>query len=584
MLQRIYILVFLLIPLFSFSQNATLSGSVFEESTKIPLIGATIVVQGTSNGTTSDFDGNFSLPNVKVGDVLEISYLGFLTQSTSVQNFNEIIIFMEEDAASLEQVLIIGYGAQKRKEITGAVAVIGKQTIEDLKPQRIEQAIQGQVAGVQITSNSGAPGSGLNINIRGISTNGDNRPLILLDGSRIEDLSVVNPADIESINILKDATAGIYGVQAANGVIIITSKKGKLGSGLKVDFSSYYGIQETTRQIPVLNATEYGLLINEARANGGQSPLFTDIGSLGQGTNWQDAVFEAAPVFNAAVTVGGGGQKSRYTFGASYLTQDGIVGGDKANFERITARAAYNVDIVKDLKFDASLLYTGTVRSGVLENTIGSVLYNALNNAPTFSIRDATGAFSLAEGLGNEVINPLAQLENTYNEGTVDRISGSFGVSYRFLENFKIETRFQANYADVDGFSFSPTAFYGSGKVFNIERNSVVESKSIFKDYIFDAFATYEKTFKEDHNVTLLLGNSISQTVGSFSGFTGFDIENNSVANASISQATDVVNNFPNGNASFDSRLLSYFTRLQYDYKGKYLFSGLARRDGSTKF
>ena len=191
MLQRIYILVFLLIPLFSFSQNATLSGSVFEESTKIPLIGATIVVQGTSNGTTSDFDGNFSLPNVKVGDVLEISYLGFLTQSTSVQNFNEIIIFMEEDAASLEQVLIIGYGAQKRKEITGAVAVIGKQTIEDLKPQRIEQAIQGQVAGVQITSNSGAPGSGLNINIRGISTNGDNRPLILLDGSRIEDLSVV---------------------------------------------------------------------------------------------------------------------------------------------------------------------------------------------------------------------------------------------------------------------------------------------------------------------------------------------------------------------------------------------------------
>ena len=583
-MQRIYFLAFLLIPLLSFSQNSSLSGTIIDESTNIPLIGATIIVQGTNNGVTSDFDGNFTINNVKVGDVIEVSFLGFVTQSISIKDFNSKVILMEEDAASLEQVLVIGYGSQKRKEITGAVAVIGKQTIEDLKPQRIEQAIQGQVAGVQITSNSGAPGSGLNINIRGISTNGDNRPLILLDGSRIEDLSVVNPADIESINVLKDATAGIYGVQAANGVIIITSKKGQRGSGLKVDFSSYYGIQETTRKIPVLNATEYGLLVNEARANGGQGPLFTNIASLGQGTDWQDEVFEAAPVFNAAVTVGGGGEKSRYTFGASYLTQDGIVGGDKANFERITARVGYNVDILDNLKFNSSMLYTGTVRSGVLENTIGSILYNALNNAPTFAIRDEAGAFTLAEGLGNEVINPLAQLENTYNEGTVDRISGSFGLSYDFLEHFKVETRFQANYADVDGFSFSPTAFYGSGKVFNIARSSVVESKSIFKDYIFDAFATYQRTFKENHNLTVLLGNSISQTVGSFSGFTGFDIENNSVANASISQANDVVNNFPNGNASFDSRLLSYFTRVQYDYKGKYLFSGLARRDGSTKF
>lgn len=584
MMRSIYILAFLLIPLISFSQNSSISGSIFEENTKLPLIGATILVEGTNNGVTSDFDGNFALPNVAIGDVLEISYLGFVTQSITIKDFNTLIIFMEEDAASLEQVLVIGYGAQKIKEVTGAVAVIGKQTIEDLKPQRIEQAIQGQVAGVQITSNSGAPGSGLNINIRGISTNGDNRPLILLDGSRIEDLSVINPADIESINVLKDATAGIYGVQAANGVIIITSKKGKAGSGLEVDFSSYYGIQETTRKIPVLNATEYGLLINEARANGGQGPLFTDIGSLGQGTDWQNQVFESAPVFNAAVTVGGGGRKSRYSFGASYLTQDGIVGGDKANFERITARVGYNVDILEGLKFNTSMLYTGTVRSGILENAIGSVLYNALNNAPTFGVRDAAGAFTLAEGLGNEVINPLAQLENTYNEGVVDRISGSFGLSYNFLEHFKVETRFQANYADVDGFSFSPTAFYGSGKVFNIARSSVVESKSIFKDYIFDAFATYQQTFDEDHKVTVLLGNSISQTVGTFSGFTGFDIADNSVTNASIDQANDVVNNFPNGNASFDSRLLSYFTRVQYDYKGKYLFSGLARRDGSTKF
>ncbi len=581
---RNFLIALILLPLLGYAQQNSVSGIVLEKSTNQPLIGATVLVKGTTNGVTTDFDGRFTLNNVAVGEAITISYVGFLTQTIVLENLKEKTIVMVEDATSLEQVVVIGYGAKKKKEITGAVAVIGEQTIEDLKPQRIEQAIQGQVAGVQITSNSGAPGAGLNINIRGISTNGDNRPLILLDGARIEDLSVINPADIESINVLKDATAGIYGVQAANGVIIITSKKGTLNSGLKVDFSTYYGIQQTTRKIPVLNATEYGLLVNEARANGGQAPLFTNIASLGQGTDWQDQVFENAPIFNAAVTVGGGGRKSRYSFGASYLTQDGIVGGDKATFDRITARASYNVDILDNLKFNSSMLYSGTEGSGILENTIGSVLYNALNNAPTFSVRDATGAFTLAEGLGNEVINPLAQLANTYNQNNVDRITGSFGIGYEFLDHFKVESRFQANYADVDGFAFSPIAFYGSGKVFNIARSAVVESKNIFKDYIFDTFATYQNTFNDDHNLTVLFGNTIQQTVGSFSGFTGFDITDNLVQNASISQANDVVNNFPNGNAAFDSRLLSYYTRVQYDFQGKYLFSGLARRDGSTKF
>lgn len=581
---RNFLIALILLPLLGYAQQNSVSGIVLEKSTNQPLIGATVLVKGTTNGVTTDFDGRFTLNNVAVGEAITISYVGFLTQTIVLENLKEKTIVMVEDATSLEQVVVIGYGAKKKKEITGAVAVIGEQTIEDLKPQRIEQAIQGQVAGVQITSNSGAPGAGLNINIRGISTNGDNRPLILLDGARIEDLSVINPADIESINVLKDATAGIYGVQAANGVIIITSKKGRLNSGLKVDFSTYYGIQQTTRKIPVLNATEYGLLVNEARANGGQAPLFTNIASLGQGTDWQDQVFENAPIFNATVTVGGGGRKSRYSFGASYLTQEGIVGGDKATFDRITARASYNVDILDNLKFNSSMLYSGTEGSGILENTIGSVLYNALNNAPTFSVRDATGAFTLAEGLGNEVINPLAQLANTYNQNNVDRITGSFGISYEFLDHFKVESRFQANYADVDGFAFSPIAFYGSGKVFNIARSAVVESKNIFKDYIFDTFATYQNTFNDDHNLTVLFGNTIQQTVGSFSGFTGFDITDNLVQNASISQANDVVNNFPNGNAAFDSRLLSYYTRVQYDFQGKYLFSGLARRDGSTKF
>ena len=569
---------------FSFAQNSQLTGTVIDGTTNLPLVGATIFQKGTTNGTTSDFDGNFTLSNISEGDTVVISYLGFTTQEKIIADFSPITIVLQEDAAALDEVVIVGYGTQRKKEITGAVSVISAETIEDLKPVRIEQAIQGQVSGVQITSGSGAPGAGLNINIRGISTNGDNRPLILLDGNVIEDLSVVNPSTIESINVLKDATAGIYGVRAANGVILITTKNGSYNSDIKFDFKSYYGFQETTRQIPVLNATEYALLVNEARTNGGQAPLFTNISELGRGTDWQGEVFETAPIYNADLTISGGTENSRTSFTVGYLSQDGIVGGDKSNFNRFNTNLAYDLKFLKNFKFSSSVIYSGTERRSLLENAIGSVLYNALNNAPTFEIRDENGDFTLAEGLGNEVINPLAQIENTSNRTRVRRLSGSFGLNYSFLEHFEIESRIQANYSEVLGFGFSPVAFYGSGKVFNIERNSVTESQNIFRDYTFDTFATYSNSFAEKHNLNVTLGTSIFQTTGRFNSSTGFDIPGNSADFASIENASDVMDNFINGGDSFDARLLSYFARVQYDFKGKYLLSGVVRRDGSTKF
>lgn len=582
-------LICLSLFLFSFipahSQADTVSGTVYEKSTNLPLIGASIVVQGTSNGVSSDFDGAFTITNVSEGSVLVISYLGYITQEIVVKDAQPITIYLESDAQSLEQVIVVGYGTQTRKEITGAVSVIGEQAIEDLKPQRIEQAIQGQVAGVQVTSGSGSPGSGLNINIRGVSTNGDNRPLILLDGSVIEDLSVVNPSDIESINILKDATAGIYGVRAANGVIIITTKNGKKESPLKFSVNAYAGYQQTTRKLPVLNATEYGLLVNEARTNGGQSPLFANVSSLGQGTDWQDEVFDTAPISNTDLTISGGGKKSRYALAASYLSQDGIVGAKKSNFERATARLRYSVDVLDNLKFDASTIYTYTKRSTIAENGIGSILFNALNNAPTFGVRDEDGAFTLSPGLGAEVINPVAQISNTFNETLVNKITGSFGLTYSFLDHFEVQSRFQANYADVDILVFNPVVDYGNEKVFTNLISTVNDDEQIFKDYTFDAFAKYKNTFAENHNVTALVGTSVFQTVGDFFSFVGINIPDNNFDNANLQAAEIVRDNFINRtNRVFDQRLLSYFTRVQYDYEGKYLFSGLLRRDGSTNF
>ncbi|MGB5821275.1 MAG: TonB-dependent receptor [Saonia sp.] len=582
-----YILFFamsLCLSAFSVAQELTISGTVKDASFNEPMPGVSIFVKNTTNGTTSDFDGNFSITNVSVGDIIVFSYLGFVKQEITVTNADPINIIMQEDVSALDEVVVVGYGTQTKKEITGAVSVVGSETIEELNPTRIEQALQGQVAGVQITAESGSPGSASNIRIRGISTNGDNRPLILVDGNVIEDLSVLNPGDIESINVLKDATAGIYGVRAANGVILITTKTGKLNTELKFSYDAFGGVQETSRQIPVLNATEYALLVNEAFAAGGQPNPFPNLSGLGTGTDWQEEVFQRAPVFNHNLTVSGGSEKSTYSFGVSLLTQDGIVGGDKANFKRYTTRGNFNTNILENLRLTTNFIYTGTDRRTLPENSLGSVLFNALNNAPTFSVEDANGDFTLAEGLGNEVINPLAQIANTFNEADVSRISGKVGLNYQFLENFTAESSIQFNYAEVDERRFSPSVFFGSGKVFNVERNFVAEDKDIFKDYTFDAFVNYDRTFGEDHNLKVTLGTSVFQTRGQDGGSTGFDVPDNDFNNAFLSQASDVRNDFIDTSGKFDARLLSYFTRLQYNYKGKYLFSGVIRRDGSTAF
>lgn len=565
------------------AQSYEIKGTV-ADTNGTPLPGVTIIVKNTTKGVSTDFDGNFTISNVNNGETLVFSFMGYQTKEHLVVNSNFIAITLTEDTQTLDEVVVVGYGTQTKKEITGAVSVVDSKTIEKLNPVRIESALQGQVSGVSITSQSGSPGSASNIRIRGITTNGNNNPLILVDGNVVEDLSVINPNDIASINVLKDATAGIYGVRAANGVILITTKSGYKNTDLKFELDTYTGMQETSRKIPMLNATEYAALANEAFAVGGDEIPFANWQTLGKGTNWQNEIFQTAPISNINFNVSGGGEKSSYSMGTSYLTQDGIVGGEAANFNRFTTRLNYNVDILDNFKLSTSVIYTNTNKKNLSENALGSVLFNALNMSPVLTIRDENGDFTLAEGLGNEVINPVAQIAGTFNDTQVDKISGTAGLNYTFLENFSAESRFQFNYAEVAGRSFSPEAFYGSGKVFNVTRNSVNEYTNIYRDYTFDNFITYTKSFNDTHNLKALLGMSVFKTAGNFSGFTGFEIPGNSYNEAFIKNATDVVDNYLNGGDKFDGRLLSYFSRVQYDYKGKYLLSAVIRRDGSTRF
>ena len=596
--KQVTLFLLVLIGFCASAQTIKTTGIVKDAISGDVLPGVSIIIKGSNNGTQTDFDGLFTFANLQPNAILVFRYLGYKQKEVSAKN-GVLNVSLEIEAQSLDEIVLIGYGSQKKKETTGAVSVVSSQTIEDLKPTRIEQALQGQVAGVNITTTSGAPGAASSIRIRGVSTNGDNQPLILVDGNRIEDLSVINPSDIESINILKDATAGIYGVLAANGVIIITTKSGRKNTDLKVVLNSYSGLQSTTREIPLLNATEYALLANEAHAANGEALPFTNIAALGQGTNWQDEVFQTAFISSTDITINKGTEKSTYSFGASYLDQDGIVGGAKANFNRLTARFNFNTDLFKNLKFTSSSVYTNTNRKGLSENTLGSVLFNALNMPANLTPRvgPANVQYTLApnSGVGIEVINPLAQIEDSYNKAWVNKFSGSYGLNYSFLKHFSVESRIQFNEAKVTSKVYTPEVFYGNSKVFNngvlddgINNSGVFEGEQTYKDYTFDAFVKYEQNINEVHDIKLLLGTSVyrSQGINDLS-LTGFGANGNSLSNVNVAEADSFQDNLELSNAPrqfFDDRLLSYFSRLQYNYKSKYLFSAVLRRDGSSNF
>jgi TonB-linked SusC/RagA family outer membrane protein len=592
MRKKITFLLFALSTIFAFSQTLNVKGVVKDAVTGETLPGVSVVIKGTSIGTETNFDGVFNLANVKQGATLVFNYLGKKPKEVVVTT-TSITVSLEDAAEALEEIVVIGYGTQRKKEVTGAVTVISSATIDDLQPTRIEQALQGQVAGVNITTSSGSPGAAANIRIRGISTNGDSRPLILLDGRVIEDLSVVNPSDIESINILKDAAAGIYGVRAANGVILVTTKSGRKNTAFVSTLNTYVGFQQTTREIPLLNATEYALLANEAFAANGEPLPFTSVAGLGQGTNWQRQAFESAPIYSIDYTLNKGTEKSTYSLGLSVLDQDGIVGLDKSNFNRRNIRFNFDTEITDKLKFTSSTIFTNTNKRNLSENVLGSVLFNALNMPPIIPVFQANGEFSRppATGTGIEVANPLAQVDNAQNRTGVNKISGSYGLNYKINSDFSAETRYQANYAISNTNTFNPLFTYGNGNVFNVDQSTFTNFKQNFFDYTFDAFLKYEKIFNEKHDVKLMVGTSVFQTIGRFENIltstaTGTTLNDFILGTPVLNgDGLQIFKNNNNGsNLAFDSRLLSYFGRFQYAYDGKYLFSAVVRRDGSSNF
>ena len=587
------------------AQDAIIKGQV-KDNNGVTVPGVNVLEVGTMNGVSTDIDGNYS---IKVSNAetakLQFTFIGYAKKEVLVGGRSKVDVQLESAAVALEEVVVIGYGTTTKKEVTGATARVEGEAIEKMNNARMDQALQGQVSGVNIETNSGSPGGASSIRIRGLSTFGDNDPLILVDGVVYdsEGLNALNPNDIASINVLKDATAGIYGVRAANGVILIETKQGDKNAKPRLEFSGFTGIQQAARRLDLLNASEYAVIKNEMFGTAGE-PLPFNNTNLGEGTDWQDEVFQNAMIQNYNVSVAGGNKSSTYNAGLSYFTQDGIVGGDKSNFTRYNARLNMMNEINSKVKLNSVLLYTNEERSTLPENGIGSVLYNTINAFPTDPVRTADGRYSYLEEV-SDIINPIAQMENTFNSGIVNKVVGKEELVYEINENFTVTGRLGYNYALVDGKVFSPLVWYGPGKAQNtaanedldptrveiadsvfIERGpSVFESRSTFVDVTGEAFVNYNKIFNEVHSVKGTFGATAFKRRGESLNGSAFNTPGNSEEFADIS-ASLAEGGFLNntGSYQFEERLLSTFIRGEYGYKSRYLASFILRRDGSSRF
>ncbi len=594
-------------------QDITATGKVMDLSTGNPLVGATVNVQGTTTLTKTDADGNFSI-TVPKGKRISITYVGMLPYSVQVNNNALLSIFLEEATKSLDEVIVVGYGTQKVTKVSGAISTVKSADIQKLAPVRIEQALQGAASGVSVIQN-GTPGSKPTLFIRGIPGLGAD-PAVIVDGipQTVNDLNSINPSDIETVNVLKDAAStSIYGVKGGNGVIVITTKSGRKNQKAEFSFNSSYGIQQVIRKMPVLNATQYGAMLNEGSTLSGGDLIFPNLSTLGVGTDWQDEVFENAPEQNYNISARGGTDKVSYFLGGGYLSQGGIVGGyNKSRFNRLNFTSNVNFSLSDKLKFIVNASYQNLNSKGVPSDAFNGVLGNALNFDPSVSkynnVANTIGDYGFSNLITQEIQNPLNQLSNTHNQNIGNKLYGKFEFQYDVLKKLKLTTRFGYTKFDANAKVFSPLQFLGpnnidpnntlnaDGSVKPNRHNSVAHDGFKNANYTYEAFANYDFKIFNDHKFETVVGIALSKSSGNQQGVSRDDVPFNSWEYADYNAATGVnsiliVNGQPQVYTAIRGYYFEYFNknasgflRVNYDYNDKYLASFTGRRDGSTRF
>lgn len=559
-----------------------------------PLIGATIQIKGTGIGVATDFDGTYKIEVPNDEAILMFSYIGLETQEIVVGTQSSINVVLVENTSVLDEVVVVGYGTQKRSNISGSVGVVTSEEITETPVVRVEQALQGRTAGVQIAQNSGSPGSALTVRIRGIGTINNSDPLYIVDGIPVGGIDYLNPNDIESINVLKDAaSAAIYGARGANGVVLITTKGGKRNQDGKISYDSYYGVQSPWKTINLLSAEEYAILSNEAHINSGVTPLpeFSNPAGLGEGTDWLGAIFQNAPMTNHQIGITGGSEKSAYALSANYFSQDGIVGGEKANFERITVRSNTNTDIKSWLNVGNNLSFTHLTKNSLPENNeFTTPLVRALNMDPVTPIYKADGTYAYSRYADTDIVNPLNAIDNTHSKWTSNRLVGSvYGVA-QIMEglSFKSTYSMDVTFAEQNGFvprfdlSNDTTLADAPAGERNLI-NSVSIGNNIWTNWQWENLMTYEKT-KGEHVIVANLGSTILKNRHDYNGGANTNLPSNNVEDAYISNTIDPISSMSSYSGANENSMLSFFTRVNYEFQDKYLASVTFRADGSSRF
>lgn len=586
-------------------ENLTVSGVVTSAADQLPLIGVSVQVKGTSNGAITDLDGNYTV-TVQPGQTLVFSYIGFVTQEVEITNQRTLNIVMNEDSETLEEVVVVGYGVQKKKLVTGATVQVKGETLAKMNTNSPLQAMQGQTPGVNISSTSGQPGESMKVSIRGLGTVGNASPLYLIDGVG-GDISTLNPADIESIDVLKDAaSAAIYGAQAANGVVLITTKSGKAGKA-QISFDAYYGWQTQARKADMLNAQEYMMIMDEQAVNSGNAPYdwssyesIYDANGNVYDTDWVNSMFQNnAQTQSYTLGITGGSETSTYAMSLGYMSQEGIVGGkDVSNYER------YNFRINSEHKLfkDSDLLKVGEQVSFVYKMNNGISVGNQYNN----TLRGAFGTSPLAPIYSDNNIydspyndttnsdwynadgNPYgSMMTNSNNENKDVTFSGNVYAELQPIKNLKFRTVFGAVYTTNEYRSFSPL-YQFSIYSFNNTRTSAAQNMSHGLTMTWTNTATYDWTVGE-HAFNALLGMEMSRYSGTYlRGTTGMlrdgfdDWDHAYLDNGTATSADNGLG--VAGHPNDETRTVSYFARFGWNWKETYMINATVRTDGSSRF
>jgi TonB-dependent starch-binding outer membrane protein SusC len=597
----------------AWAQDVTVSGTVKDEN-GLPVPGVSIVVKDTTTGTTTDIDGNYQVNAPSTG-TLVFTYISYTTKEVAVNGQSSINVQLEPSQEVLDQVVVVGYGTQKKTVATGAISSIKADQLQNMPVTNIGQSLQGRVSGVTIFQNSGQPGSGATIRVRGVTSfESGQSPLWVVDGVIIDNggIGVVNQADIESIDVLKDAAStAIYGTRGANGVILVTTKKGKSGK-LSVNYNGFAGFSGPSRKLDLLNAEQYATLRNEAYTNGydGQTAFslpFANPSAYGKGTNWQDVIFnDNAQRSQHEFSLSGGTEKSMFYASFSMTDQEGIVTSKISQYNRKTYRLNSDHNVTKWLKVGQTLTYTNEKNIG-LGNTngeFGGPLASAINLDPTtpaivtdpsglpntadygqtYALKDPNGNYyGISPYVQQEMTNPLAYIQTRLgNYSWADNFIGSAYAEITPIEGLKFRTQVSGKLSYYGDESFTPQSYLGPNS--NTARNSLFRSSNRGQVWNVENTISYSKLIG-DHNFTVLIGqgaykNNILR--GQWTRY--YNQPTNDYRDASFSWPTIADDIQAASWTNTPITLSSLFARVNYDYKEKYLLTGIIRRDGSSNF